>query len=216
MRLLYGGRRFTRLAAATLLGLVIAWVAGFAAFVHRAAQPTPVPPRTNGIVVLTGGEDRVQAALKLLVDGRADRLLVTGIGGGANLKDLARLTGMDARPLADRVTLGRGAASTRGNAEETAAWAAAYGIRSLIVVTAFYHMPRAVTEMRRALPSVTLYPDAVLPPGMQRGDGLGTWAGLRLMAEEYTKFLAAWVDVTAFEPGPRPRLSAAASHGAHG
>ena len=78
-----------------------------------------------------------------------------------------------------------------GNAEETAAWVRANAIRSLIVVTAGYHMPRAMTELGRALPEVRLYPVSVVPPAMQGPGGVRNAGTLRLMAEEYTKWLAA-------------------------
>ena len=182
------------------------WLAGFAWFLWLAARPTPVQAHAQGIVVLTGGADRVRTALRLLAGGAAARLLVSGIGGGAGLADLGRRAGLDPAPLAPRITLGRGAASTFGNAEEAAAWVHALHVRSLILVTAFYHMPRAETEFRRALPQVRLVPWPVRPPGMRRLDGLGSWAGVKLMTDEYMKFLAARLGLTALAPGPPPRL----------
>lgn len=195
------------LAAVAVTCLLL--LAGLGLFLHRTAAATAIPARADGIVVLTGGEDRIQAALRLLADGRADRLLVTGIGGGALLRELAARAGINAAPLAARVTLGRGAATTYGNAAETATWARDNGIRSLIVVTAFYHMPRALTEIGRALPGVRLYAAPVRPPGLRRNYGLTSWSGLRLMVEEYGKFLAAQLGLTALDPGPGPLLSAA-------
>lgn len=214
MRLPVPRRRLTRLAVAATVATGLAAVGGFAAFVHVAAEATQLPPHADGIVALTGGPDRVRAALRLLIDGKADRLLVTGIGGGAGLRDLTRRSRIDPAAIAERVTLGRGATSTRGNAEETAAWAQGYAIHTLIVVTAFYHMPRALTEIHRAAPAVQLYPVAVLPAGMRFDDGLGTWSGLRLLAEEYGKFLAAELDLTALQPATSPVLSEATGHGA--
>ena len=83
------------------------------------------------------------------------------------------------------VTLGRTATSTVGNACETAAWVRQHAIHGLIVVTAGYHMPRALLELGRALPGVTLYPVAVQPPGMHE-------AGMmRLLLGEYLRLIAA-------------------------
>jgi hypothetical protein len=45
-------------------------------------------------------------------------------------------------------------------------------------------------ELRRALPGHTLHPDVVLP-GSERGR-----SGLRLLAGEYTKFLAAEIGLS--------------------
>jgi uncharacterized SAM-binding protein YcdF (DUF218 family) len=179
-----------------VLGVVLAFATGFAWFVHRAESPGMAPPHTDGIVAFTGGPDRVETALRLLAEGRADRLLLSGIGGGAELAELAHRAGVDPRPLATRVTIDRSATTTRGNAAETAAWARDNGIRSLLVVTASYHMPRALTELARALPEATLYPLPVVPT--ERSDR--TAVPLRLVAEEYLKFLATTAGLSAVLP----------------
>ncbi len=168
------------------------WLAGFAWFVHAAWSVTPPPPRADGIVVLTGGAERVQAGLRLLQEGAANRLLVSGVGRAAAFPQLAHLAGVGAE-LAPEVTLGRAAGSTLGNATETAEWASAHHIRSLIVVTAGYHMPRALTELHRSLPNVTFYPVAVQPPGTR---ALAEPSALRLLAGEYTKFMVASLGLT--------------------
>jgi uncharacterized SAM-binding protein YcdF (DUF218 family) len=206
-----GGRAERRLciAGVVLVAVLLALGVSFLRFVQQASRTADPPPHADGIVVLTGGADRIEAALRLLENGAADRLLVSGIGGGADLKDLARSAGADSVPFAGRVTLGRGAATTHDNAAETASWAQQAGVHSLIVVTAAYHMPRALTEIGRALPGVQLYPAPVLPPGILRADDWPTAAGLRLLAEEWTKLLAAKFGLTALEPASAPVLSAA-------
>lgn len=190
----------------TMLLLAALWLAGFGWFLWRIARPAPRNERAQGIVALTGGADRVRSALRLLAAGAGQRLLVSGIGGGADLADLARRAGFNAAPLAPRITLGRGAATTFGNAEEAAAWVRATHLHSILLVTAFYHMPRAETEFRRALPGVRLVPFPVRPRPMRHLDGITRWSGLRLLVEEYTKFLAAQLGLTALAPGPPPDL----------
>ena len=74
-------------------------------------------------MAFTGGPERVETALRLLAEDRADRLLLSGIGGGAELAELAHRAGVDPLPLASRVTIDRNAATTRGNATDTADWA---------------------------------------------------------------------------------------------
>jgi len=206
-------QRTFRVAALVLLAALLAWGVGFVRFVEQVSKTTAPPPHADGIVVLTGGADRIEAALHLFATGAANRLLVSGIGGGADLKDLERSAGSDSVPSARRVTLGRGAATTHDNAAETASWARQAGLHSLIVVTAAYHMPRALTEISLALPGVKLYPAPVLPPGILRADGWPTAAGLRLLAEEWNKLLAAKLGLTALEPVSAPVLSAASSSG---
>ncbi len=187
-----------RLAGWTLLALVVAWDLGLVRFIQHAARPTPAPPVADGIVALTGGAERVETALRLLRAHQAQWLLLSGTGIGVDLAVLAHRAEVDPAPLAAQVTLGRQATSTRGNALETAAWARDHDIHTLIVVTAYYHMPRALTELRRALPGVTLYPDPVLRP---QSGFLGPVVTLRLAAEEYTKYLLALAGVTTLFPG---------------
>jgi uncharacterized SAM-binding protein YcdF (DUF218 family) len=210
-----GGRasRAVRVVSVGLLAVLLAWGVGFVRFVQQASRIAGPPPHADGIVVLTGGADRIETALRLLAKGDADRLLVSGIGGGADLNDLAHSAGVHRVPVAGQVTLGRGAATTHGNAAETASWARQAGLHSLIVVTAAYHMPRALTEIGRALPGVRLYPAPVLPPGILGADGWPTAAGLKLLVEEWNKLLAAKLGLTALEPAPPPLLSVASQNG---
>ena len=187
-------RHVVGLALLALLASVLAWAVGLLWYIRLIdAAPPPVPP-AEGIVALTGGAGRVETALQLLAKGQAAHLLLSGIGGGARLPELDDRSGVDAARLSERITLGRDALSTRGNAVETAAWVRQQGIRSLIVVTAAYHMPRAMLELRRELPGIQLYPVPVRSPG-QTG-----WRRLRLLAVEFTKFLGAEAGMSLFAP----------------
>ena len=180
-------RRLARLIALPIAAAFALLAAGFLWFLVITAQaPAPLPAHADGIVALTGGPGRVEAGLHLLVEGRADRLLITGIGGHTDLAALGRLAGLDLAALADRITLGRYAVSTRGNGVETAAWAQANGIKSLIVVTAAFHKPRALAELRADVPNVTLLPYPVHPTEQKP---LAQTGRLRQEIEEYGKYL---------------------------
>jgi uncharacterized SAM-binding protein YcdF (DUF218 family) len=204
-------RPIFRLLAAAIIAAALAWGAGFAFFIQAARRLPDPPPHTDGIVALTGGAGRVELALRMLAAGQADHLLVSGIGGGTDLSTLGRMAGIDTAPLAPQITLGRYAASTRGNAVETAAWAEQYRIHDLIVVTAAYHMPRALAELRQALPGVTLYP---LPVGSANGPaGVEKGVSLRLEAEEYTKYLLTIAGLSAWFPHRGPAVSPPTSAG---
>lgn len=169
--------------SALLLGDGAAWALGFAVFTGAARQTRDTPGTADGIVVLTGGAKRIETALRLLADGYAPLLLVSGVAGGADLTDLDREVPLDADHAA-RVTLGRSAQSTLGNAAETASWSRTHGIKRLIVVTAGYHMPRALLELRRTLPDVELYPVPVQSPARY------SKARAHTLASEYDKLLA--------------------------
>jgi uncharacterized SAM-binding protein YcdF (DUF218 family) len=195
--------RWSLLLAAPLL----AGVAGFAWFLVSAARPPALPARpADGLVVLTGGAERVESGLRLLAEGQARRLLISGVHPQVSLAELARAAGQEPAALEGRVTLGHRATSTRGNAAEIAEWAAAAELRSLVVVTAGYHMPRALLELRRRLPGVALLPYPVQPPQLRdpaAGGQTRTWI---LLAGEYAKLLGAIAGVPALlEPAPFAR-----------
>jgi uncharacterized SAM-binding protein YcdF (DUF218 family) len=90
------------------------------------------------------------------------------------------------------VMLGYDARNTIGNAMETAQWVRKEGIRSLRLVTANYHMPRALAEFRYAMPPDTVVlPDAVISNDVD----LSSWWKLDpasdLLLSEYHKLMAA-------------------------
>lgn len=196
-------RRRLFLGAALALLLPAALLAGFAVFVARALDP-PEPSRdeTDGIVVLTGGSERVATGLRQLAAGRAPRLLISGAHPEAGLADIALAAGIDPAPIAGQVSIGRAAATTRGNAVETAAWARAEPLRSLRVVTASYHMPRALLELRRALPGAALVPHAIVPAGLRAPGALRRPAVWGLLLGEYGRYLLARAGLSALA-GPR-------------
>jgi uncharacterized SAM-binding protein YcdF (DUF218 family) len=178
---------------AAVLVLVLIWAAGLLEFADRIARLTPTdePAPAEGIVALTGGSDlRLEAATDLLESGKGRRLLVSGVNRAATRGDLWGVTGA-AKPLFDCcVDLGFTAADTLGNARESAQWARARGYRNLILVTADYHMPRALIELRSAMPEARITPYPVATPTLDARHWRDTSQGARRMVLEYSKYLA--------------------------
>lgn len=178
---------------AAVLAVALIWLAGLMAFADRIARLTPAaePTSADGVVALTGGSDlRLKAGAQLLEAGRARRLLVSGVNRAATRADLWSVTGTP-KPLFDCcVDLGFTAADTLGNARESAAWARSMGFRSLILVTADYHMPRALIELRAAMPGAVITPYPVATPMLDARRWWTTSLGARRMIVEYSKYLA--------------------------
>jgi uncharacterized SAM-binding protein YcdF (DUF218 family) len=183
---------------------VVALLCGFALFVASvSSQPVQAVAPADGIVVLTGAPERIADATDLLIAQRGKRLLITGVHPDTTLTEISRTVPASREALECCVELGRAALNTRGNAIETAAWAHALGFRSLIVVTSAWHMPRALVELRRAMPDVALVPYPVVAKGPRDLSWQARLASARLLAGEYVKYLAAYVGVR-----PWPSLTA--------
>ena len=182
---------------------VLALGLGFLGFLRATAAAPEAPDRVaDGIAVLTGGGDRVATGLRLLREGRGARMLISGVHRDTALEDLDDATLLGA--LAQQVELGRVATTTRGNAREVAEWAARHQLRSIRVVTAGYHMPRALLELRRALPRVELLPWPVTPPRLRQAGALGEMRTWSLLLGEYVKLLLAWTGLQALTPSLFP------------
>lgn len=186
-------RRFRPMQAVVWLGgaVVALWCAGFLVYlvaVFNTVPPNPLPP-ADGIVVLTGGDDRISEALALLARHEAPLMLISGVAKGTYLGDFTADDSMAATDYAGDITVGHIATTTHQNGQETADWARAHHARSLVVVTADYHMPRAMLEIHNALPGVALIPYPVRPPAMRGGLTGGT---LSMLAGEYSKYLVVW------------------------
>lgn len=148
--------------------------------------------RTDAIVVLTGGSDRLPAGFELLRAGEGRKLFISGVYRGVEVRELLALSRQAPGDLECCIALGYAADDTEGNAAETAVWMRAQGFRSLRLVTANYHMPRSLVEFRRALPEATIIPHPVAPRSV-RLEGWWRWPGTAsLIADEYNKFLLAW------------------------
>jgi uncharacterized SAM-binding protein YcdF (DUF218 family) len=215
----HGARRkrpFLRLAFWTSGLLALAFTLGFGIFSsYVSAMMAPAAQRdADAIVVLTGGQARIDAAIELLKSGKGKRLLISGVNPVAGLEDLRRATGAEEALFACCVDIDRAALDTIGNAEESARWMQAHAYASVILVTNNYHMPRSMLEMRRAGNGVEILPHPVVNTRLDRGEWLMKPQALRVLFTEYTKYLAALVRgaVEGFIPAPasQPLETAAA------
>lgn len=176
-------RMFWRSAVA----LLVLYLAGFAVFVAELPARAPPAVHADAVVALTGAEDRLDAATALFERGVGRRMLITGVYPYMTKALLKPL--LHGGPRFDCcVDLGFSATNTHGNAMETAGWARAHGFRSLVVVTANYHMPRSLEEFSAAMPGVKLVPYPVPEIAVARRWWLNPGA-IRALQYEYAKFL---------------------------
>ena len=174
----------------TLLGAFISvgvLVGGFIRYASIVTSPVPnFTAKADGIVILTGGENRLREGASLLSKGHSERLLVTGVNPSLSMASFQNVLGLPTDTLDCCVEIDRAAEDTIGNALATREWNKNLEAKSLIVVTGAFHMPRAIKELSHAVPDVKLIAAPVNVP-----DGEAWWkdrARLRDMVREYLKF----------------------------
>lgn len=166
--------------------------------------PDDAAAKTDAIVVLTGGEERIEQAFHLLQQGLASRMYITGAGVTLTKPQLLKRLGDPPAELAARIELGFRASSTRGNATETAAWFNSQNLRSMRLVTANYHMRRSVLWFRRDMPDAQIVRHPVVPKGLAtrcaEAAACETWWSKResgwLVAKELVAFAGAILYIT--------------------
>ena len=142
--------------------LLVLYALGFLLFGVTLGDPAPAAaPKTDAIVVITGGSGRIEHAVAMLGQGKGKRLLIAGADPAVTKNDLVRLHGR--RGLVQCcVDLGSESVDTRSNAEEARRWLERKKYRSARLVTSDWHMRRAAYEFSRQLDGkVKIIPDAV-------------------------------------------------------
>lgn len=172
------------------------WLLAFGWFLQHvpAAMPGKTLAKADAIVVLTGGSLRVEHGLWRFGEDAAPLLLISGVGADTKLSELlhthapeAFIRGLQAKKQS--IYLDRIANSTYTNAQQTAKFARAHGVKRIRLVTANYHMPRSLLEMRLALPDVVFIPDAVVPRNFVQA---GWWKKRETRTLLLTEFHKIW------------------------
>lgn len=176
--------------------ILLLWLVGFVLFTEDVlSMPSGVIDpdlKSDGIVVLTGGTERVPMGLDLLQSNVAPRLLISGVDPRAN--PTALIQNHAARSKMECcITLGVFAEDTHGNAKEAAGWVLKYKMKSIVMVTANYHMRRALLEFHQALPHTIVYHVSVNPAVAHIDEWWMHPGTAGMLMEEYNKYLLATI-----------------------
>lgn len=184
---------FLRASGIAIACFLILFVGGFAAFAtHVSRLSTPEnPPAADAIIVLTGGQARLDAAIGLLKSGKGERLLISGVHPSTSSKMLQATTGGDKALFSCCVDIDHAALDTIGNAEESVKWVRTHAYGKVILVTNNYHMPRSLLEMGRLLDREELDPYPVVNANLENGGWMVRPDALRVLFTEYNKYLVA-------------------------
>lgn len=183
-------KKIRRFCLYVLLPCLALWITGllcFAASVNK--KPVDENTKTEAIVALTGGTERLATAVELLKQGKAQKLLISGVDRKVDWLNLAQTIDELPPELNDKIVLGHVARNTTENALESLAWMKRNGFTSLRLVTASYHMPRSYSEFKNVMPDIKILPHPVFPQTFKHADWWKWRGSTALIVSEYTKFL---------------------------
>ena len=181
----------TSVFSAGLAALLVWQGAAFHSFTATFDRPADEIAHADAIVSLAGASGRLDKGLDLLLAGRADVLLLSGIGKGTTLHDIFPDREQE---VGDRVVLLEDrSTSTYENAIE--AWAALSAVRQgklhdVVLLTSSYHMERSLLVFREVFPAdVAIHPYPVDSDGVTRAAWWKDARGRKVVLTEYAKYV---------------------------
>lgn len=147
-------RKLLRVGYVILFALFLPGTFQFGLLIYKSSKPADL--EVDGIVVFTGDENRIQAGIEKLKQGKAKRMLISGVHEGLTINQIATNLSDDLP-----IDLGYEAKNTEGNAEETAKWIAKNNFKSIMLITSFYHIPRSMIELQSKLKGIKIIPSSV-------------------------------------------------------
>lgn len=181
-------KRFKFFAIICFFVFSIVWVGGFIIFDRYIRQIADNSDKTDAIVVLTGGRNRISQALMLFNQNMAEFLIISGVSSNVTLNQIEKQNNVIiAKPLG-KVIVGKEATTTYQNAIEVSEAIRRNNINSVRLVTSYYHMPRSRAEILAHNPELEIinhpvYSEKVSKKWWKR------WNSFCLIASEYNKFM---------------------------
>ncbi len=178
-----------------VLTIFIAWALGFVLFTRYINSfDIDTNTKTDAIIVLTGGRNRISEGIRLLNENLADKLFISGVPENISIGQIEKQAKIKADDE-NKIELGRKAKNTIENAIETEEWIKKNNIKSIRLVTSSYHIPRSLQEF---IVYVTMGNDleVVLNPIYSPNVNhkwWKSWGTFRLLMMEYNKFLIVYV-----------------------
>ncbi len=175
----------------SIFSFLLVWGIGLCFFTYKINHyPTDIKEKTDAIVVLTGGRNRISEAVELLNKGLADKLFISGVEKNTSLQAISET--QDVELPAKKVLLEKRSTNTIENAIETQSWIKKNHISSIRLVTSNYHLPRSIQEFQYQNPDLKIIPHPVFSDFVAKK----WWKKSRtfcLLANEYNKFLYVWL-----------------------
>lgn len=168
--------------------VILLWLGGLYRFAWKINHFGTIPSqKTDAIIALTGGRNRIAEAVKLLEKGMADRLFISGVDKSISLDNIRNTQHLDFTQKL-KIDVGHNASNTIENAQETAEWIKQNNIKSIRLVTSNYHLSRSLIEFREYNPDLEIIIHPVYSEQIKK-NWWTSWRTFSLIFKEYNKFL---------------------------
>ncbi len=172
----------------SLLVLFLAWIIGFVLFNQKInSYQIDNQTKTDAIIVLTGGRNRIIEAVRLLDDGMAERMLISGVQENISPKDIEKRNAVNLTNKPE-IEFEKQSENTVENAIKTNEWIKQNNINSIRLVTSNYHIPRSLQEFMSQNTKLEIIINPVYSEKVSKKwwKNVGSFC---LIASEYNKFL---------------------------
>ncbi len=143
--------------------------------------------KTDAIIALTGGRNRINEAVKLLNKQYSNRLFISGVDKDISLENIQNSHQLSLNNH-NIINIGYNASNTIENAIETTQWIKQNNIKSIRLVTSNYHIARSFLEFRELNPNLEIITHPVYSENIQK-KWWTSWRTFSLIFKEYNKFL---------------------------
>jgi uncharacterized SAM-binding protein YcdF (DUF218 family) len=178
-----------------LLFIFCAWIGGLLWFFSTLPTGSKQPfEKTDAIVVLTGGENRIEAGLQLIHSHLARKLLISGVYPQTTLENIFQASSFSSKQLnLDAIDLDYKSDNTIENAHQAAKWIRAHNFRSIRLVTAHYHIQRSLLEFSQQIPEVKIIPHPIIPKTFQKKGWFWDLDSVSILWREYHKYIVSLI-----------------------
>ena len=176
----------------SVLLVFLLWLGGFIMFDAYIRKSADTEQKTDAIVVLTGGKNRILEALQQYNNDMAEFLIISGVDSNVSLKELQKQNNIFLTKNDAHIILGKEATNTNQNAVEVSDAIRRNNIHSVRLVTSYYHMPRSKEEILAYNPDIEVVVHPVYSQNVS-AKWWKKWNSFKLIASEFNKFLFVYV-----------------------
>lgn len=179
---------------------LIVWVASIGLYAWKInSYEQKISRAPEAIVVLTGGSHRIQEGIDLMSLYGCANMFISGVNRDVSRHDILGLVQNNIDTHGCDLELGYTARNTHENAQEVLAWMKKKAYKSMVLVTAHYHMPRSLLEFQAIAPDIAIDPYPVYPDLPKSSFAESIPIRLWLLVKEYHKYIAAWARIHMFQ-----------------